>query len=234
MILLKSPTEVDKIRTSCRIVRRTLDFLKSKIKPGIKTKELNIAGEEFIYSQKARPSFKGYMGYPAGICVSVNEELVHGIGSERKLKETDVVSLDVGVELDGFFGDAARTFAVSGKVSGEAKRLIEITRLSLERGIEQAVCGKRLFDISAAIQRCVEEAGFSVVRRFVGHGVGLRVHEDPQIPNYGKPHTGIKLKAGMVLAIEPMVNAGSWEVDILDDGWTAVTKDRRLCAHFGL
>lgn len=232
MILLKSKRQVEKIKKSCKIVRETLDLLKNEIKPGITTEKLDKIAEDFIKSKRARASFKGYRGYPASICTSINEELVHGIPSARQLKQTDIITIDVGVELDGHYGDAARTYAITDKVSKEAKKLIKVTEKSLEAGIEKAKAGNRLFDISHAIQNLVENEGYSVVRQFVGHGVGLSVHEDPQIPNYGKPDTGIKLKSGMVLAIEPMVNLGSHEIEILDDGWTAVTKDKRLCAHF--
>jgi methionyl aminopeptidase len=232
MILLKSPKEVDKIRVSCNIVRETLDLLKTKIKPGISTGELNKIGEEFICSKKAKPAFKGYMGYPAGVCTSVNNEIVHGIPSDRKLQDTDIVSLDVGVWLDGYFGDAARTYAVSSNVPLEARELMKVTEESLTLAIAAAKAGNRLYDISYAVQNHVETKGYSVVRQFVGHGIGASLHEDPQIPNFGKPHTGILLKPGMVLAIEPMVNIGSCQIRILEDGWTAVTKDGSLSAHF--
>ena len=232
MILLKSKSQVEKIKRACEVVHQTLDFLQNKIKPGITTEELDKEASEFIGSKNAKAAFKGFKGYPANICTSINEELVHGIPSKRSLKETDIISIDVGVELDGFFGDAARTYTVTDKALPEAKRLIEITRKSLELGIKQAISGNRLFDISYAIQSFVEGEGFSVVRQFVGHGVGLAVHEDPQIPNYGKPHTGIMLKPGMVLALEPMVNAGNYRVEVLDDDWTVVTKDKKLSAHF--
>lgn len=232
MILLKSSKEVDKIRASCRIVKETLDLLKTKVRTGISTKELNAIGEEFIYSKNAKPAFKGYMGYPAGVCTSVNDEIVHGIPSDRKLRETDIISLDVGVWLDGYFGDAARTFAVTNNVSHEAKRLMEVTQESLKLAVAAAKAGNRLYDISHAVQSYVEAAGYSIVRQFVGHGIGASLHEDPQIPNFGKPHTGIQLKSGMVLAIEPMVNVGGYEIEILDDGWTAITKDGSLSAHF--
>ena len=232
MILLKSPKEIDKIRVSCRIVKETLDLLKTKVRPGISTKELNKIGEEFICSKKAKQAFKGYMGYPAGVCTSINDEIVHGIPSDRKLQDTDIISLDVGVWLDGYFGDAARTFAVSTNVSQEAQQLMRITEESLELAVAAAKAGNRLYDISYAVQSHVEAQGYSVVRQFVGHGIGASLHEDPQIPNFGKPHTGIKLKSGMVLAIEPMINIGGYEIEVLDDGWTAVTKDGSLSAHF--
>lgn len=232
MILLKSENQVENIRKACKIVSQTLNFLQGKIKSGITTKELDRQAEEFINSKGAVPSFKGYKGYPASICTSINEELVHGIPSDRKLKETDIISVDVGAELDGFYGDAARTYPVSDKIPDDARKLIEITEKALHLGIEKAKSGNRLFDISYAIQSYTEDNGYSVVRQFVGHGVGLAVHEDPQIPNYGKPHTGIRLKPGMVLALEPMITAGDYRIEVLDNGWTAVTKDRKLCAHF--
>jgi len=232
MILIKSPKEAEKIRVSCRIVKETLDLLKTKVRPGISTKELNKIGEDFICSKNAIPAFKGYMGYPAGVCTSVNDEIVHGIPSDRKLLETDIISLDVGVLLDGYYGDAARTFAVSSNISQEAKQLMKVTEESLELAVIAAKAGNRLYDISHAVQSHVEARGYSVVREFVGHGIGASLHEDPQIPNFGKPNTGIKLKPGMVLAIEPMVNVGSYEMEVLDDDWTAVTKDGSLSAHF--
>jgi methionyl aminopeptidase len=232
MILLKSPKEVEKIRAACKIVRETLDLLKRKIKPGISTKDVNEIGEEYIYSKKAIPAFKGYMGYPAGVCTSINSEVVHGIPSDRRLNDGDIISLDVGVLLDGYFGDAARTFAVSKNVSDDAKRLIRTTKECLDEAIRAARAGNRLHDISYAVQHHAESAGYSVVRQFVGHGIGANLHEEPQIPNFGRPNTGIELKDGMVLAIEPMVNVGDWRVEVLEDGWTAVTADGSLSAHF--
>jgi methionyl aminopeptidase len=232
MIFLKSPNEVEKIRAACKIVRETLDLLETKIRPGISTKEINEIGEEYIYSKKAIPAFKGYMGYPAGVCTSINSEVVHGIPSIRCLNEDDIISLDVGVLLNGYFGDAARTFAVSGSVSSEAKKLIQTTKECLDKAIQEARAGNRLHDISYAVQHHAETAGYSVVRQFVGHGIGANLHEEPQIPNFGRPNTGVELKAGMVLAIEPMVNAGNWQVEVLEDGWTAVTADGSLSAHF--
>ena len=232
MILLKSKKQVENIRKACRVVSETLDLLENNIRAGITTEKLDEIAEGFIRSKKAKPAFKGYKGYPASICTSINAEIVHGIPSKRKLKDNDIISIDVGVELNGYYGDAARTYTISDKIPPEAKRLIEVTKTALRLGIEKAKAGNRLFDISYAIQDYVERQGFSVVREFVGHGVGIFLHEDPQIPNFGEPNTGIKLKPGMVLAIEPMVNLGSCEIEILDNGWTAVTKDRRLSAHF--
>jgi methionyl aminopeptidase len=231
MITLRSRAEVEKIEAACRIVSDTLDYLGTKIRPGVATKELDDLAVEFIKERGAVSAFKGYKGYPASICTSVNETVVHGIPGKRVLKEGDIIAVDVGVKLNGFFGDAAMSFPV-GLVSEEARRLLEITEGSLYKGIENARPDKRLYDISSAIQECAENGGFSVVREFVGHGIGTRMHEDPQIPNFGVPGTGPRLKAGMVLAIEPMVNAGRYSVEVLDDGWTAVTTDRKLSAHF--
>jgi methionyl aminopeptidase len=232
VILLKSESQVNKIREASRVVSETLDLLERKIKPGVTTLTLDKEAAEFIKSRGARASFKGYRGFPANICTSINEELVHAIPSKRALRETDIISIDVGIELDGYYSDAARTFAVTDKIPEVGRRLIEVTRRALEIGIEEAKVGNRLFDISYSIQNFAERENFSVVRQFVGHGVGLAIHEDPQIPNFGKPDTGIKLKPGMVLALEPMLNAGDYRVEVLDDGWTAVTCDRKLCAHF--
>lgn len=231
MIMLRSRAEVEKIEAACRIVTGALVYLGTKIRPGITTAELDSIASEFIKGRGAVSAFKGYRGFPANICTSVNETVVHGIPEKRVLEEGDIIAIDVGVKLNGYFGDAAMTFPV-GKVSEEAERLISVTEESLYKGIENALPEKRLCDISSAIQEHAEKSGFSVVREFVGHGIGTRMHEDPQIPNYGEPGTGPRLKSGMVLAIEPMINAGTYRVEILDDGWTAVTKDRRLSAHF--
>ena len=232
MIFLKSPWEIEKMRRSNAIVAEILARLREAIKPGITTLELNRLAEDLCRRKGAKPAFKGYRGYPFSLCVSVNEEVVHGFPSKKRvLKEGDIVSLDFGVLYDGYYGDAAITVPV-GEISERAKRLLRVTEEALYKGIEQAVVGKRLGDISSAIQRYVEAHGYSVVRQFVGHGIGRALHEDPQVPNFGKPGRGIKLKEGMVLAIEPMVNEGTYEVEILADGWTAVTKDRKLSAHF--
>jgi methionyl aminopeptidase len=232
MIFLKSPWEIEKMRRSNAIVAEILARLREAIKPGITTLELNRLAEDLCRRKGAKPAFKGYRGYPFSLCVSVNEEVVHGFPSKKRvLKEGDIVSLDFGVLYDGYYGDAAITVPV-GEISERAKRLLRVTEEALYKGIEQAVIGKRLGDISSAIQRYVEAHGYSVVRQFVGHGIGRALHEDPQVPNFGKPGRGIKLKEGMVLAIEPMVNEGTYEVEILADGWTAVTKDRKLSAHF--
>ncbi|MBI5179559.1 MAG: type I methionyl aminopeptidase [Nitrospinae bacterium] len=231
MIILKSPEEIGKIRAADRIVAKTLIALKEMVKPGMTTLELDRAAEEMVRAEGARPTFKGYRGFPAALCVSVNSEVVHGIPGKKKLKEGDIVSLDLGADLDGYFGDAAITVGV-GEISSHAQRLMDVTRESLYKGIEQAKEGNRLSDISHAIQTHVEAAGFSVVTDFVGHGIGTQQHEDPQIPNYGPKGVGPLLKRGMVLAIEPMVNAGGHQVKVLDDGWTVVTRDGGLSAHF--
>jgi len=214
-----------------RIVAEVLEGIRKIITPGMKTKEIDEFAESFIRSKGAKPAFKGYRGYPSSVCTSINEQVVHGIPSPAKLRNGDIISLDIGVKYRGFFGDAAVTLPV-GTIGKEAERLVNVTEQSLQAGIEQAVAGNRISDISASIQRCAETEGFSVVRTFVGHGIGRELHEEPQIPNYGRPGEGPEIRVGMTLAIEPMVNAGGWEVSILNDGWTAVTKDRKLSAHF--
>ncbi len=214
-----------------RIVAEALEEIRKNITPGVTTKELDELAESYILSKRAKPAFKGYRGYPASACTSVNEQVVHGIPSSVKLSEGDIISLDIGVNLNGFFGDAAITLPV-GKIDKKAEKLLRVTRKALDEGIAKAVPGNRLSDISSAIQKCSEAGGYSVVRNFVGHGIGRSLHEEPQIPNFGKPGEGPMLREGMTLAIEPMVNAGSWEVEILKDGWTAVTRDRKLSAHF--
>ncbi len=232
MIILKSSDELKKIRKSCQIVAEVLEALKSYIKEGLSTREIELFIEKLILKRGGVPAFKGYRGYPASACISINEQVVHGIPSDKVvIKEGDLVSVDVGVICEGFYGDGAYTYKV-GKVSEEAERLVKVTEEALYRGIEQALEGRRIGDISYAVQKHVEENGFSVVRAFVGHGIGRALHEDPQIPNFGTASTGPKLKKGMTLAIEPMVNAGTYEVKILADGWTAVTKDGSLSAHF--
>jgi len=231
MIILKHPDEVEKLYRANQIVAHLLEVLEEKIEPGITTVDLNRIAEEYIVRQKAKPAFKGYRGYPATLCTSINDRVVHGIPSKEELREGDLISLDVGVILDGYYGDAAKTFPVR-KVSKEAERLIRVTEESLCRGIDKAIVGNRLFDISHEIQQHVESHSFSVVRAFVGHGIGRNLHEEPQIPNFGQPNRGPRLKTGMVLAIEPMVNMGDWEVKILSDTWTAVTADGSLSAHF--
>jgi methionyl aminopeptidase len=231
MIVLKSKREIEIIRANGRIVAQTLKMLGENIKPGIKTKELDRLAKEFIKQSQAQPAFFGYRGFPANICVSINDEVVHGIPGERELKEGDIVSVDVGVLKNGYYGDAAYTFAV-GQVSEEAFRLIEITRNSLSKGIEVCKAGANLFDISYVIQSYVEQNGFQVVRELVGHGIGQNMHEEPQIPNYGNKGEGPILEEGMVLAIEPMVNQKTFEVKTKEDGWTVLTADGSLSAHF--
>lgn len=217
---------------SCRIVAEILEGIRQNISPGTKTEEIDGFAESRILSRGASPAFKGYRGYPASVCISINEQVVHGIPSAVvRLKEGDIVSLDIGVFYKGFYGDAAVTLPV-GKISNRAMKILDVTETSLKVGIEKTIAGNRVSDISSAIQKYVESEGFSVVRNFVGHGIGRQLHEEPQIPNFGKPGEGPELMEGMTLAIEPMVNEGSWEVEILNDGWTAVTKDRKLSAHF--
>jgi methionyl aminopeptidase len=230
-VYLRGKDEVEAIRAAARLVARTLQMLGAQIRPGVTTAELDQLAEAFIRDQGGRPSFKGYRGFPASICSSVNDEVVHGIPGARVLGQGDIVGIDVGVEMDGYHGDAAWTFAVE-PVSPEAKRLLEVTREALMNGIAQARVGNRVGDISHAIQSHVEANGFSVVRSLVGHGIGREMHEEPQVPNYGLPGRGLKLMAGQVLAIEPMVNAGSAEVVTRDDGWTIASQDGSLSAHF--
>jgi methionyl aminopeptidase len=231
MIILKSQEEIEKIALSCRIVAKTLDYLRDKVNPGITTKEIERLAEDFIRANNAMPAFKGYKGYPASICASVNNEVIHGIPSNRVLEEGDILGIDLGVYKDGFYGDAAYTFPV-GKIDSEVERLLRVTEESLNMGIEKAREDKRVSDISHSIQKHVETNGFSVVRAFVGHGIGRNLHEDPQIPNFGSPGRGPRLRSGMTLAIEPMVNEGGHEVVVIDDGWTAITLDGKLSAHF--
>jgi len=224
-----------RIRESAQIVGRCLQMLAAEVRPGVSTKELDRLAEEFIRAQGGEPAFKGYRGFPASICASVNEEVVHGIpSSKRILNEGDVISLDIGVRKSGFYGDAARTLPVgpADKISEAARRLLEATERSLQAGIAEAKPDGRVSDISAAIEREVKRSGFSVVRALVGHGVGRELHEEPQVPNYGRPGEGPRLRAGMVLAIEPMVNLGAADVVTLSDQWTVVTADRQLSAHF--
>jgi methionyl aminopeptidase len=232
MITLKTAHEIEQMRRAGAVVARILQEMADIVAPGISTWDLDRLAESRIKDLGAKPAFKGYHGFPACVCISVNEEVVHGIPSKKKiLKEGDIVGVDFGVSLNGWFGDSARTIPV-GKVSSEALKLMEVTQKSLELGIAQAREGNRIFDIGHAIQNYVEGFGYGVVREFVGHGIGRALHEEPQVPNYGPRGKGLALKAGMVLAIEPMINAGSPEVKVLADGWTAVTKDRSLSAHF--
>lgn len=231
MIVVKTRAQIDKMRQAGILVAQTLDLMERMAKPGIRTIDLDAAAEEFILSKGAVPAFKGYMGYHATLCVSIDDEVVHGIPSDRTLKEGQIVSVDVGVNLDGWYGDAARTLCI-GSVSADAKRLLDVTQEALKRGISQAKAGNRLGDISAAVQTYAEEHGYSVVRELVGHGIGQRMHEEPQVPNFGRAHTGPELKAGMVLAIEPMLNVGGCEVSFDADKWTVRTADGSLSAHF--
>lgn len=219
------------MRKAGKIVSALLKLMEKSAKPGVMTKKLDEIAEEFIVSQGSVPAFKGYYGYPACICVSVNEEVVHGIPGPRVLKDGDIVGVDVGVIVDGFFGDAARTFPI-GKVDEESLKLIAVTREAMNRGIQKAVEGNRLSDISWAVQSYAEENGYGVVRKYTGHGIGKNLHEEPQVPNYGKPNQGPKLVEGMALAIEPMLNLGSYDVEEMSDGWTVVTKDGKRSAHF--
>jgi methionyl aminopeptidase len=232
LIILRSRAEIEKVKAACLIVAEILNRLIEHVKPGISTWELDAISEELASKKHAKPAFKGYHGYPFSLCTSVNEEVVHGMPSKRRrLKDGDIISLDFGVVFDGYYGDAAVTAPV-GTISEEAGRLCTVTEESLYEGISQAIAGNRLSDISHAIQEYVEKRGFSVVREFVGHGIGQHLHESPQIPNYGPPGKGVRLKPGMVLAVEPMINAGTPDVEVLEDRWTAVTRDGRLSAHF--
>lgn len=231
MIILKSPREIERMRIPCRIVAEVLSCISEKVVPGITTIELEELALSLVKKHKAIPAFKGYAGYPYALCCSPNNSVIHGMPNSKPLKNGDILSIDFGVLYDEFYGDAAITVPV-GVISKEAADLMMVTEKSLYSGIKQAVSGARLFDISYAVQECVESAGYSVVRDFVGHGIGKKLHEEPQVPNYGKPGRGVQLKPGMVLAIEPMVNKGRYEVKVLSDGWTAVTVDGSLSAHF--
>ena len=231
MIILKSPEEIKKMEQSCLIVAKTLDYLKDMVKPGVTTMEIERLADDYIKSNRAIPAFRGYRGYPATICASVNSEVIHGIPSDRVLEEGDILGIDLGAYKDGFYGDAASTFPV-GKIPPDVEKLLRVTENALYKGIEKAREDNRVSDISHAIQEHVESNGFSVVRAFVGHGIGRNLHEEPQIPNFGLPGRGPRLISGMTLAIEPMVNEGGHEVVILEDGWTTVTLDGKLSAHF--
>jgi len=231
-IEIKTPAEIAKMRIAGRAVAEVLESLNGFIKPGVSTKEINDKIAKHISSLKMIPAFLGYNGFPAESCISVNEEVVHAIpNAARVLSAGDIVSVDVGIIYEGYFGDAAKTYAV-GEVSETAHKLLSVAERSLAKAVEKAVSGFRLGDISYAVQSFVENAGFSVVREFVGHGIGRKLHEEPPIPNFGKAGTGIKLESGMALAIEPMVNEGGFEVTVLKDGWTVITKDKSLSAHF--
>ena len=232
MIELKSAREIGLMRRGGHILHAVMDRLRTTVKPGMSTLEIDVDVEEFIRSHGAIPAFKGYRGFPATVCISINEEVVHGIPSaSRHVKEGDIVGLDLGCIVEGYYADCAFTLAV-GDVPARVQELLDVTRESLELGIKECRPGRRLSDVSHAIQSHVEGHGFSIVRAFVGHGIGRALHEEPQVPNFGDPGRGPQLRPGMVLAIEPMVTMGSWEVKILDDGWTAVTKDGSLAAHF--
>ncbi len=230
-IILKSPHEIEKMRRSNQIVAEILEEIKGAVRPGVSTRELDERAEVLLKKRKARSAFKGYSGFPAALCTSINEEVVHGIPSGRVLKEGDILSLDFGVIYEDYYGDAAVTLPV-GHATPEAERLLRVAEEALYLAIEQARPENRLQDISAAIQTHVEGHGFSVVRDFVGHGIGKHLHEKPQVPNFGLRGQGLRLQPGMTLAIEPMINAGGYEVVVLADGWTAVTKDHSLSAHF--
>ncbi len=230
-MVLKTKVELETMRKAGKIVAGLLVLMEKEARPGVTTKMLDEIAERYIRSQGAEPAFKGYHGYPASICASVNEEVVHGIPGDRLLQDGDIVGIDVGAKLDGFYSDAARTFPI-GEVDAESLKLIEVTREAMRQGIAKAVDGNRLSDISHAVQQYAEKHGFGVVRKYTGHGIGRNLHEEPQVPNFGKPNQGPKLVEGMALAIEPMLNAGTHEVEELSDGWTVVTKDGRRSAHF--
>ncbi len=232
MITIKSAHQIEKMKEACSITKAALDLLGEYIRPGISTAQLDSIANKFILSKGAKPNFLHYNGFPASICASVNDEVVHGIPRKNTvLRSGDIISIDMGAVKNGFHGDAARTFAV-GEISDEAKKLIAVTKQSFFEGAKYLKHGARLGDVSYAIQSYVEKQGFSVVRDLVGHGIGESLHEDPQVPNFGTQGRGIRLSAGMTLAIEPMVNMGSWQVEVLDDDWTVVTADGSLSAHY--
>jgi len=231
MISIKSPREIELMRIAGRIVAETHELLRKAIRPGITTLELDEIAEEYIRKRGAIPAFKDYNGFPASICSSINEQVVHGIPGPTVLKDGDIIGIDIGAVYDGYYGDAARTYGI-GSIDKETERLLKVTEESFFKGIEYALPGNRLSDISHSIQKHVESNGFSVVRDFVGHGIGRNMHEDPQIPNYGLPHKGPRLAAGMALAIEPMVNQGKYAVKVREDGWTVVTADGKPSAHY--
>ncbi|MBS4535536.1 type I methionyl aminopeptidase [Clostridium sp. D2Q-14] len=231
MIILKSSREIEKMKRAGKLVAETHEYIRELIRPGITTKELDEAAYEFITKYNSKPAFKGYHGFPGSICASINNEVVHGIPGLKKLNDGDIISIDIGTIVDGYYGDAARTHGV-GDISEKADNLIKVTRDSFFEGIKYAKEGHRLSDISHAIQKHVESNGFSVVRDYVGHGIGQQMHEDPQIPHFGPPGKGPRLRKGMVLAIEPMVNEGTFKVKVLEDDWTVVTLDNKLSAHY--
>ncbi|QRN85368.1 type I methionyl aminopeptidase [Clostridia bacterium] len=231
MITIKNDEDIKKMREAGRIVAQVHDLMRQMVRPGISTAELNQAAEQLIYQAGAEPSFKGYGGFPAGLCISIDDEVVHGIPGELLLKEGTIVSIDAGAYLNGFHGDAAISLPV-GEIDEDRKRLLKVTEESLYKGIEQARIGNRLGDVSHAVQSHCEKNGFSVVRDYVGHGIGENLHEDPQVPNYGPPHRGLRLQEHMAIAIEPMVNLGKHHVKVLSDGWTVKTLDGKPSAHF--
>ena len=231
MIIIKSDKEINGIKESSKILAATFEYINDIIQEDMQTKELDIKIEEFIKKNKAYPAFKGYRGFPASSCISVNEVVIHGIPNRREIKEGDIVGIDVGVRYNGFFSDAAYTFGI-GKLKGEAKKLLSVTKTALYNAIENMKEDNRVGDISNSIQKTAEEAGYNVVRDYVGHGVGKRLHEDPAVPNFGNKDIGPRLKRGMTLAIEPMINAGTYKVKTLEDNWTVVTDDGKLSAHF--
>ncbi|MFQ6674335.1 MAG: type I methionyl aminopeptidase [Fidelibacterota bacterium] len=231
MVTIRSSREIELICESSRIVYETLQYLEEKIGPGVTGNELDRLAEDYIVSRDAVPAFKGYMGYSSTLCISINDEVVHGIPSDRKLKDGDIVSVDCGVLKNGYYGDSARTFAI-GSISSEMRKLLAVTERALRIGIEAARSGSHVSDIGHTIQGYVEANGFSIVRELVGHGIGIQLHEEPQVPNYGPPGRGIELKTGMCLAIEPMVNLGDKGIYTKSDGWTVCTKDGKPSAHF--
>lgn len=232
-IMMKTPQEMEKMRRSGQAVREILNYVGALVEPGLTTMDLEQAAETRMKEMGLKPAFKGYRGFPCVLCTSVNQEVVHGIPSTtRKLREGDIVSVDTGVVMDGYYGDSATTVLVGKKIDPRTQKLVEVTEASLAAGIAAVKAGAALGDIGAAVQEVVEAAGFSVVREFVGHGIGTKLHEDPQVPNYGRRGQGQKLKSGMVFCIEPMVNVGRPEVSVLEDGWTAVTQDGSMSAHF--
>lgn len=231
MISIKSTAQIDKMKRAGEIVALTHELMKKNVCDGVTTKELDRMAEEFIRSKGAIPSFKNYNGFPASICTSVNDVVIHGIPGNRRLKNGDIIGIDIGAYIDGYHGDSANTYGV-GEISKEAADLIAVTKGGFEEGIKQAVAGNRIGDISAAIQKYVEDRGYSIVREFVGHGVGAKMHEDPEVPNYGKAGHGPRLSSGMTIAVEPMVNAGNRGILMLDDDWTVVTEDGSLSAHY--
>lgn len=231
MIILKTPAEIEVMAEASRVVAESLEIVRKEVRPGLSTDDLDRIAEEAIRARGGLPAFKGYRSYPKTLCASVNEQVVHGIPSKRKLKDGDIIGLDLGAIVGGFYGDSAVTVPV-GRIPDAIAKLVQVTEEALYLGIKQAIVGNRLSDISHAVQRYVESAGYSVVTEFVGHGIGRQLHEEPQVPNYGKPGQGPRLQSGMVLAIEPMVNMGGSAVRVLDDRWTAVTADGSLSAHF--